>query len=65
MCVCSSQTEVEVTATFKQLKRKLVEAGFDPDCITDPLYVLDEAAQSYSPLTPQVYGLLSSGGVKL
>ncbi|XP_059927135.1 long-chain fatty acid transport protein 2 [Gadus macrocephalus] len=59
------QTEVEVTSTFKQLKRRLVEEGFDPESIADPLYVLDEAAQSYSPLTPRVYSLLSSGGIKL
>ncbi|CAL8359792.1 unnamed protein product [Gadus morhua 'NCC'] len=59
------QTEVEVTSTFKQLKRRLVEEGFDPESIADPLYVLDEAAQSYISLTPRVYGLLSSGGIKL
>ena len=65
VCLRSSQTEVEVTSTFKQLKRRLVEEGFDPESIADPLYVLDEAAQSYISLTPRVYGLLSSGGIKL
>ena len=54
-----------MTSTFKQLKRRLVEEGFDPESIADPLYVLDEAAQSYISLTPRVYGLLSSGGIKL
>lgn len=59
------QMEVEVTGTFKHLKGKLVEQGFNPDRITDPLYILNDPDKCYIPLTPQVYGLITSGSMKL
>ena len=57
--------EVEVTGTFKQLKGKLVEQGFDPGAIADPLYILNEQAKSYTPLSPHTYCLISSGTMQL
>ncbi len=44
-----------VTCTFKQLKGNLVEEGFNPAVITDPLFVLDETVKSYRPLTRDTY----------
>ncbi|KAM9817560.1 long-chain fatty acid transport protein 2-like [Neosynchiropus ocellatus] len=60
-----TQKAVEVTATFKQLKVKLVKEGFDPDLITDPLYILDDAEKSYVPLTTNTYSSITAGNIKL
>uniref|UniRef100_A0AAX7UND5 long-chain-fatty-acid--CoA ligase n=1 Tax=Astatotilapia calliptera TaxID=8154 RepID=A0AAX7UND5_ASTCA len=59
------QSTVEVTGTFKQMKVKLVEMGFDPGRIQDPLYILDDNAKSYVPLTAQIYHAIISGSTKL
>ncbi|KAL1007623.1 hypothetical protein UPYG_G00089200 [Umbra pygmaea] len=59
------QSQVEVTATFKQMKVKLVEEGFDPAHVTDPLYILQEKEQSYTQMNGQVYSSILSGYTKL
>ncbi|XP_071757562.2 long-chain fatty acid transport protein 2-like [Centroberyx gerrardi] len=59
------QNAVEVTGTFKQMKVKLVEEGFDPGCVQDPLYILDAREKSYMPVTAQIYGSITSGTMKL
>ncbi|KAK6294099.1 hypothetical protein J4Q44_G00349290 [Coregonus suidteri] len=59
------QNAVEVTGTFKQMKVRLVEEGFDPACIPDPLYILQERKQSYTPMSGQVYSSIVSGNIKL
>ncbi|KAM7405896.1 hypothetical protein PAMP_000311 [Pampus punctatissimus] len=59
------QNAVEVTGTFKQMKMKLVEENFDPGCIQDPLYILNDNEKSYVPLTAQVYTSIISGNIKL
>ncbi|KAM8895059.1 long-chain fatty acid transport protein 2-like [Spinachia spinachia] len=59
------QDVVEVTATFKQMKVKLVEESFDPGRIQHPIYILDDKEKSYIPLTAQVYSSIISGNIKL
>uniref|UniRef100_A0A667WWQ2 long-chain-fatty-acid--CoA ligase n=1 Tax=Myripristis murdjan TaxID=586833 RepID=A0A667WWQ2_9TELE len=59
------QNAVEVTGTFKQLKVQLVKEGFDPGCIQDPLYILDDQVKSYTPMTAQIYNSIVTGGMKL
>ncbi|XP_029576394.1 very long-chain acyl-CoA synthetase isoform X1 [Salmo trutta] len=59
------QNVVEVTGTFKQMKVRLVEEGFDPASITDPLYILQERKQSYTPMTGQIYSSIVAGIIKL
>ncbi|KTG42155.1 hypothetical protein cypCar_00006159 [Cyprinus carpio] len=54
-----------VTCTFKQLKGKLVEEGFNPAVITDPLFVLDETVKSYRPLTRDTYQSILDGRFRL
>uniref|UniRef100_A0A8C1U043 long-chain-fatty-acid--CoA ligase n=1 Tax=Cyprinus carpio TaxID=7962 RepID=A0A8C1U043_CYPCA len=54
-----------VTCTFKQLKGKLVEEGFNPAVITDPLFVLDETVKSYRPLTRDTYQSILDGHFRL
>lgn len=54
-----------MTGTFKQLKVKLMEQGFDPEHIQDPLYILDDRVKSYMPLTTELYSAIVSGNIKL
>ena len=54
-----------MTGTFKMKKVKLVEEGFNPAHITDPLYILDPEKKTYVPLTEELYGAIASGKIKL
>lgn len=56
---------MEVTGTFKQMKLKLVEEGFDPAVVQDPLYILDDQEKSCTPMTAQLYNRIVSGSLKL
>lgn len=56
---------MEVTGTFKQMKLKLVEEGFDPAVVQDPLYILDDQQKSYTPMTAQLCNRIVSGSLKL
>ncbi|XP_063432253.1 long-chain fatty acid transport protein 6-like [Mytilus trossulus] len=44
-----------VTQTMKHRKIELVEEGFDPNKVTDPLYVLDNLSKTYVPLSLDNY----------
>ena len=46
-------------------KVKLVEEGFDPSLISDPMYFLDPQRKTYVPLTENIYASISAGAVKL
>ncbi|XP_053330865.1 long-chain fatty acid transport protein 3 [Spea bombifrons] len=46
---------MECTGTFKQQKLRLVQDGFSPLRVREPLYVLDESRRSYRPLTEDLY----------
>jgi len=56
---------IEVTATFKQRKVDLVRQGFDPASISDPLYFLDSTSGRYESLTPERYGAILAGDIRL
>jgi len=43
----------DLTATFKLRKFDLQREGYDPALVGDPLYVRDEQARAYVPLTPE------------
>ncbi|XP_048112545.1 very long-chain acyl-CoA synthetase-like [Alosa alosa] len=59
------QSALEVTGTFKQMKVKLVEEGFSPDAVRDPIHFLDEREKRYSPLTADMHAAILQGSVKL
>lgn len=61
----SIQNVMEVTGTFKQMKLKLAEEGFDPSVVQDPLYILDDREKSYTPMTAQLHSRIISGSLKL
>jgi len=59
------QEQMEITGTFKQRKVELVEEGFDPTKIQDPLYFRDSQAGRYVPLDADLHQRLLSGDVRL
>uniref|UniRef100_A0A3P9M5U5 long-chain-fatty-acid--CoA ligase n=1 Tax=Oryzias latipes TaxID=8090 RepID=A0A3P9M5U5_ORYLA len=56
---------LEMTGTFKMKKVKLVEEGFNPSLITDPLYFLDLEKKKYVLLTEDIYKAITLKEIKL
>jgi len=56
---------IESTGTFKPRKQELVQAGFDPQRIKDPLYVDDARAQAYVPLDAALFAAITAGAVRI
>jgi fatty-acyl-CoA synthase len=56
---------IESTGTFKPRKQDLVQAGFDPSRISDPLYFDDSRAQAYVLLDAALFAAISAGGVRV
>ncbi|KAE8284707.1 Long-chain fatty acid transport protein 6 [Larimichthys crocea] len=59
------QEVMEMTSTLKQQKFQLVQSGFSPSTISDPLYVLDYQQEMYIPLTDSIYQSILTGERKL
>ncbi|XP_049729139.1 long-chain fatty acid transport protein 6 isoform X2 [Elephas maximus indicus] len=59
------QGKMETTGTFKLQKFRLVEEGFNPLKISDPLYFMDNLKKSYVPLTKELYHQIVLGEIKL
>jgi fatty-acyl-CoA synthase len=55
---------IDMTATFKQRKVDLVEQGFNPLLITDPLYFNDTKAGRFVPLDAALYERIESGQIR-
>jgi len=51
----------ELTGTFKLRKVTLQQEGFDPAGVSDPLFVRDDAAGAYVPLTPERFAEIQRG----
>ena len=56
------QKEPETTGTFKYRKVELVQEGFDPQRVHDPLYVYNAEEDRYEPMTEEVYKKVVAGG---
>jgi fatty-acyl-CoA synthase len=56
---------LEATGTFKPRKQDLVQAGFDPNRIKDPLYFDDPRAQRYVTLDAELYAAITAGTVRI
>jgi fatty-acyl-CoA synthase len=56
---------IESTGTFKPRKQDLVQSGFDPARIEDPLYFDDPRTQAYVPLDAALFAAISAGTVRI
>ncbi|KAF4011470.1 SLC27A5 [Cervus elaphus hippelaphus] len=59
------QDALEITGTFKLVKSRLVREGFNVSVVTDPLFVLDNQARAFRPLTPDIYRAVCEGAWRL
>ncbi|CAI9161216.1 unnamed protein product [Rangifer tarandus platyrhynchus] len=59
------QDALEITGTFKLVKSRLVREGFNVSIVADPLFVLDNEAQAFRPLTPDIYRAVCEGAWRL
>uniref|UniRef100_A0A8C6H7U6 long-chain-fatty-acid--CoA ligase n=1 Tax=Mus spicilegus TaxID=10103 RepID=A0A8C6H7U6_MUSSI len=59
------QDSLEITNTYKLVKSRLVREGFDVGIIADPLYILDNKAQTFRSLMPDMYQAVCEGTWKL
>ncbi|XP_030623711.1 long-chain fatty acid transport protein 6 [Chanos chanos] len=59
------QTHLDITETFKQQKGTLVQQGFCPKTIQEPLYFLDTSQKNYISLSQSVYDDIASGKIRL
>ena len=56
---------LEATGTFKPRKQELVQSGFDPARIEDPLYFDDPRTQAYVPVDAALFAAISAGTVRI
>jgi fatty-acyl-CoA synthase len=52
---------LEATATFKPRKQDLMQTGFDPGRVSDPLYFDDPRSQRYVPVDAALFAAILSG----
>ena len=57
--------EIETTGTFKHRKVDLVNEGFDPSRIRDPLYFRDDARGRFVPLDQRLYEEIVAGRARV
>ncbi|XP_065323615.1 long-chain fatty acid transport protein 4-like isoform X2 [Gordionus sp. m RMFG-2023] len=58
--------EIDMTSTFKPKKTQLCKEGFDPTLTgDDPLFYLDAANQTYSPVTQAVFWQIADQKIRL
>ena len=58
------QDALVVNGTFKQMKVKLSEEGFNPAIISDPLFFLEDS-EGYVPMTQEMYDSITEGRNRL
>lgn len=56
---------LEATGTFKPRKHELMQEGFDPGRVSDPLYVEDARAGAYVALDAARFAAIAAGGHRL
>ena len=56
---------LDSTETFKQKKQDLIRAGFDPHCVTDPLFFRDPKSGAFLPIDAQCYERITEGLIRL
>ncbi|KAM3837932.1 long-chain fatty acid transport protein 2-like [Diretmus argenteus] len=57
------QDSLAVTGTFKQMKVKLAEEGFDPALIKEPLFYLEDS-KGYVPMTQEIFDSITAGKIR-
>ncbi|MGX1308636.1 fatty-acyl-CoA synthase [Amorphus suaedae] len=56
---------LETTSTLKQRKIDLVDDGYDPSRVDDPLFVADPATRGFVRIDPDLYSRVQTGALRL
>ncbi len=56
--------ETETTGTFKYRKVDLVEEGYDPAKVSEPLYFADPVSGEFRPVDADAFAAIQSGGMR-
>ena len=56
--------EMQITGTFKHRKVEFVSEGFDVTKLSDPIYVRDDKAKTYTRVTEAVYADIVHGRMR-
>ena len=56
---------LEATSTFTPRKQDLMQAGFDPNRMSDPLYFDDARVQRYVPVDAVLHAAISDGTIRI
>jgi fatty-acyl-CoA synthase len=59
------RSELEITATFKQMKNDLIRQGFDPRGMADPIYFNDAVRRVFVPMDSALYERILTGQERL
>lgn len=57
--------EFDYTGSFKTIKRRLVDEGYDITLVSDKLYYFDSKTQKFEELTKKVYNDIKNGNIRL
>lgn len=55
------EQDMEVTGTYKMVKNHLQEEGYNPEKVSDPLYVMKPGSNRYEPLDADFYREIADG----
>ena len=58
-------SSLEATGTFKPRKQELMQAGFDPRQVKDPLYFDDARVRRYVPVDAALYAAILDGSIRV
>ena len=56
--------ETEITTTFKYKKNNLIKDGYDPDKVSDALFIADPNAKTFNPLDKKTFQKIQKGEIK-
>jgi fatty-acyl-CoA synthase len=56
---------LDTTETFKQKKQELVQDGFNPHRLTDPLFFKEPRSGTYRPIDADAYARILDGSIRL
>lgn len=55
------KSDIDITGSFKLVKGELRDQGYDPERVSDPLYVLAPGGERYETLTESMYQVIAGG----
>ncbi|XP_018579796.1 long-chain fatty acid transport protein 4 [Anoplophora glabripennis] len=58
-------SKIDLTGTYKLKKNDLQKEGFDPSKVSDNVYYLESSTGTYEKVTPEIYGKINDGSIRV